>query len=602
MTKTRLAHKFDELKRAGIARFTSLHDRLLAAYENEPELQFRASNLMLIIIAANSIIFLLLFLFAFEQSGLLDRQAKLIFTPIILAIALIFLFCLRLVINKELKIARAIVFSMAVFAVLVAITLTGGFPVSVASSAIFIPVVIGYCLYGGRKSHMMSAVLTGFLLLQWIAASQLGMEFPNYTSDSSPSFNAAVTLAATLLIACSALAIFDQSNRVYIQKADAAHVSKSNFLANTSHEIRTPMNGIIGLSEVMLRTTDLDQDQVIYMKAIHQSGTALMSIITDILDYSRLDAGFVDLKAETFNLYTLVHEIRTLMTIEAADKNIAIHCDYGSDAPQKFIGDASRLRQVIVNLIANAVKFTENGRIDIQTHIISNEHFSTIRIEIKDTGIGISQHKLESIFERFTQAESGTTQKYGGTGLGLSISQKLMELMGGHIGVTSEENIGSTFWVELTLPLAEMGTQMVTLSSEVIDEGKESDTSAPSNIVTLQPSMADQILIVSDKAELVARHGNILRHNGLRVFHTLKLADIQNWIKSADLSAHKLPVILIDQTLPVRELSNITSLIEAENPSIATFYITPDGETNYDVILAAYRSEARQNLPRIVEG
>ncbi len=579
-----LADFFNNIRRNGKLRFTNLHDRLLSAYENEPELQFRASNLMLITLAANTIIFMLLILFAFEQSGLLEPQAKLVFTPVFLAVALIFTFCLRLVIHKRLKLARAIVLGIAVIAVIAAIIVTGGFPASVASTAIFIPIVMSYCLYGGRNSHVMALSLTGLLLLQWLAVQYLGVEFPNFVSSSSPEFNMAVVLVATLLFACSALAIFDVSNRTYIQRADAAHVSKSNFLANTSHEIRTPMNGIIGLSEVMLRTTDLDQDQVIYMKAIHQSGTALMSIINDILDYSRLDAGYVELKAETFNLYSLIHEIRSLMTINAADKNVAIHFNYAPNAPQKFIGDAGRIRQVIVNLIANAVKFTENGRVDIKTSIKSNDHFSTIRVEIQDTGIGIPEHKLKSIFERFTQAESGTTQKYGGTGLGLSISQKLLELMGGNIGVTSEEHLGSTFWFELTLPLAESAN--ITNTIPASSDGPPANLKVPpsniaaSNVHALVDQSRRQILIVTATTKLVESYGPLLRSKGLRVFHSTKLHTIQQWVRQSGPSKLNLPIILIDGTLQSSELSQIINLIEAEKSKIQMIYLLPRNGTS----------------------
>ncbi len=564
-------------------RFFVSRARMQKIYSAEPELQFRASNLLYVIIGASAVISTLLIVFAFASPSLIEPQAKKVFVPLFGIIGILFFACQKLVLRKKLNLARSLVLGMATFAVIGAISLTGGFPVSIASVAIFIPVIIAYSLFGGKISHMIAASMSAILIMQWLLTWKFGFEFPNFASKAMPETNSAIALGSTFVIVCFALVIFDVSNRKYIKKADAAMITKTNFLANTSHEIRTPMNGIIGLAEVMLKTTKLDQDQVIYMEAIHQSGTALMTIINDILDYSRLEGGYLELKQEPFNLFALTHEIRSLMTISAADNNVVIKCEYPADMPQRFIGDAGRLRQVLINLTANAVKFTENGQVLIR---LSSTHtdtaMSTIRVEIEDTGIGIADDKIERIFERFNQADSGTTQKYGGTGLGLSISQKLVQAMGGRIGVKSSIGIGSTFWFEIELPAADAlpgslpSPQLQphggpNLGLDVTAEGLSEDKK--------------QVLIVSNRMATVQQFGTGLRDNDYRVFHTGDPRDVTEWIDKQNPQNTKKNVILIDGALPPNALAIVRSICEnATSPIKAIGILSPDARSDARIL------------------
>lgn len=260
--------------------------------------------------------------------------------------------------------------------------------------------------------------------------------------------------------------------------ADAANEMKGDFLASVSHEIRTPMNGVIGTAELLLESVD-NQKQRNYVSTILRSSESLLSIINDILDFSKIESGKLDIECISFNLYNEVEDVADLMAIKACEKDIEIIVSISPYVPEHLLGDPSRLRQVLTNLVSNAVKFTERGHILIEVEsigcAIGDQKRETLKFSVQDTGIGISPQAQKSIFERFTQAESSITRQYGGTGLGLAICKQLVELMGGEIYVESASGKGSTFTFTLSLELddaqpSEPTTELENIHVLIVDD------------------------------------------------------------------------------------------------------------------------------------
>ena len=262
-----------------------------------------------------------------------------------------------------------------------------------------------------------------------------------------------IGLLIAMIVLPGYVAILIRRLRAERRRAEQANQAKSEFLARMSHEIRTPLNGIIGTGE-LLKGCNLGAEEREYADTITTSGQTLLNLIEDILDISKIEAGKISIETINFDLHALINTTIRMFTPEASQKSLRLTSHIGLETPYRLIGDPHHLRQVLINLVGNAIKFTRKGSVELRCHTIRDDDgHSLIRFEIIDTGIGMNQGEQQRIFEKFSQADESTTRRFGGTGLGTSIAKNLVELMGGRIGLQSTPDIGTNFWFDIEFQL-----------------------------------------------------------------------------------------------------------------------------------------------------
>ncbi|MEY4575963.1 MAG: hypothetical protein RL701_666 [Pseudomonadota bacterium] len=316
---------------------------------------------------------------------------------------------------------------------------------------------IGFgCLLYSRRWF---AALSGAAVSGWLAVVGARRNEPDWQHFGLALAEATLFGALVLWVRLRAqrrvqqLYLTDQVLKRQLQEATEAARSavraKGEFLANMSHEIRTPMTAMLGMTE-LLQMTELDDTQRNYAETVARSGDALLQLVNDILDFSKIEAGQLKIEAIGFELAELLHDVRDMLEVKAKQRNLALIVDIAAATPARLVGDPTRLRQVLVNLVGNAIKFTHQGHVAVRVRLEpASAGQPTLELAVEDTGIGIAPDQQARVFEAFTQADSSTTRRYGGTGLGLAISSRLTALMGGEISLHSEPARGSTFRVRV---------------------------------------------------------------------------------------------------------------------------------------------------------
>ncbi len=351
-------------------------------------------------------------------------------------------------------------------------------------------------------------------------------------------------------------------------QAEKANRAKSEFLANMSHEIRTPMNGVIGMAS-LLESTELTEKQDEYASTIKSSAFSLLKIINDILDFSKIEAGRLDLEKIDFNLYTTIEDIISIFNIQAKNRKIALNYKIDPAVSSFLIGDPGRLRQVLNNLISNAIKFTDKGEVSLEINLEKDKGngYITLQFAVIDTGIGISKEKINSLFDPFKQADSSTTRKYGGTGLGLSISRQIVEMMGGNLSATSKSSKGSKF------------SFTAVFKKQSLEKKVVKTTSNKENKTYIESLKGSRILVVDNNSQSRDTLIEMLKFWGCIYSEAPKALDALDKLHKANENGKPFNIAIITMLLPETNGETLGRMIKGNSilESTKLVMITPVG-------------------------
>ena len=386
------------------------------------------------------------------------------------------------------------------------------------------------------------------------------------------------------------------------KNADAANKAKSEFLANMSHEIRTPLNGVIGFIDLTLKT-ELDETQIQYLQTAERSAGFLLDLLNNLLDFSKIESGKLDLNFEKIDLIELINQASDIVKYKVIEKKLELAVYISNDVPRYIISDVTVLRQILINLIGNAVKFTEKGKIKIGVEKLNTTSEKTNEINlffwVEDTGIGVSQENQRKIFEAFTQADSSTTRKYGGTGLGLAISSKLLTLMNSKLEVESEHGKGSKFYFLLPTKIVETNQDKINISANVLNEKNKNINFLLEPIILIaDDDRINTILVKTIIAKLIPKAIIIQAENGKETVEQFKirkpdiiLMDIQMPEMNGQNATIEIRKLETGKRTPIIALTAATAIGDIENfidAGMDDYLTKPIKRDAFEIILAKW--------------